>query len=336
MDKDNIRAAMVGGRGHHFIKAGFGTIEGLTLAAISADGKDETARNYMDMDFCGPDTRYFDDYEKMLDSAKPDVVSVGTWPARNAPFILKALERDIHVIADKPIVNSADELHQVKDALAARPHLLLLTEFDMRTRPVFLAMRDVVRSGRIGEVVLAQGQKSYRFGESRPDYYKTREGFPGTFMFIGCHLVDLTYYVTGLGYTSAQGLQGNVAKKEYGRFEDHAAFLGGLENGGAAVLHADYLRPAAAPTHGDCRLRVIGGNGVVEARDNRCEVITQDDPPTEVCAEGPARDATAIEMVKTLRGEGSGIYSVEDSLYIAGTMLKVREALDSGEKVGLG
>lgn len=331
----DVRVAMIGGRGHHFITAAFGSIEGVTLAAVAADGFDDAAERYRNSEVFG-DAKYCEDPLAMLDEVKPDLVSIGPRAACNARFICAALERNIHVVSDKPIADSVEELAQIKALLAAKPDRLLLTEFDMRAGDAWRAMRHVVREGRIGEPILVTGQKSYRFGESRPDYYKTRQGYPGTFAFIGCHVVDLAYYVTGLKYISAEGLQGNLAKKDYGRFEDHAACLARLENGGTAMFHVDYLRPAAAPTHGDDRLRVVGSDGVVETREETCVLITKTDQAKVIASAPRSREGVAREIIATVRGEGMGVFSNEDSLYIAETMLGIREALDTGRKVDLG
>jgi len=46
--------------------------------------------------------------------------------------------------------------------------------------------------------------------------------------------------------------------------EDHAGLLLRLANGGTATCHLDFLRPEAAPTHGDDGLRIAGSEGVLE------------------------------------------------------------------------
>jgi len=300
--------------------------------AIAADGLDDKARDYVSAPWAAG-APYFEDWQKMLDEVKPEVLSLGTWPAKNGPYIVAALKRGIHVVSDKPIANSAAELSDLRAVTRQNPGLHLLTEFTMRLGPAFMAAREAVRSGKIGDVVLVTGQKSYRFGASRPDFYKTRQGFPGTIMFVGCHIMDLAYWITGLKYTGALcGVQGNIAKKEYGQFEDHAIILLQMEKGVDVVMHMDYLRPAAAPTHGDDRLRIAGSKGVIEVRDGKCVLITQEQPPTELAVGGHDEHA-GLELVETLRGRGRGAFSTAESLVMAEVLLKARECADSGKAV---
>lgn len=335
MSEQELRIAIVGGRGHQSLIPAVGAGTHSRLVAVAADGCDEAAKEWMNAEAAKGAT-YYESYEKMLDEVRPDVVSIGSQPACAAPIILAALRRGVQVVSDKPIANSDAELEQIRQLLAANPKLNVLTEFVMRMQAPFLAMREAVRSGKIGEPVLIQGQKSYRFGASRPDYYKSRRTYPGTILFVGSHLIDLGWWVTGVEYAAVQGaVQGNVGRKDYGTFEDHAAVVFKLKNGGAAVMNMDYLRPAAALTHGDDRLRVAGTQGVIEVREDKCTLITHDQRPTELAVGGHDNRKPALELFATLRGKGTGAFSNAESLYLARVLLKAREAADTGKTVSL-
>lgn len=323
-----LRIGVVGGWGHHSLFPAAKPELGAKIVAMAGDGNDDAVKKYVERKLI-PEVPYFDCYEKMLDEAKPDILSLGARYSTNAPVIIAALKRGIHVVVDKPIATTEADLQAIKDLLKNQPKLHLLTEFMMRMEPGFFAMHDVVRRGDVGEVVLIHAQKSYHFG-TRPEWYGQREYYPGTVMFIGSHVLDLAWWVTGLKYTSVQGMAGNIARREYGRFEDHAALLLKLENKGTAVMHMDFLRPRGAGSHGDDRLRVAGSKGIVEVRDGRCTLMAGENPPV-VVAEGPYdRSTGAVELLNTIRGTGRGIYSNADTLYMAGVLIKAREASDTG------
>ena len=323
-----MRVAVIGGWGHQALQVTYGKTG--RCVAIAGDGVDEEAKKYCARPW-GTDVPYFDDWQKMLDEIKPEVLSLGTQPSRSAPYIVAALKRGIHVVSDKPLANSDAELKELRALTRKNPKLHLLTEFPGRMGPAFLAMREAIRSGKIGDVILVTGQKSYRFGASRPDFYRTRDGFPGIIMYVSSHIIDVAYWVTGLKYTAALcGVQGNIARKDYGQFEDHAAILLQMEKGVHVAMHMDYLRPDAAPTHGDDRLRIAGSKGVIEVRDEKCVLITREQPPTEL-AVGCYDEGAGLEMVETIRGRGRGIFSTAESLYMAEVLLKARECADSGK-----
>ena len=326
--ENSFRLAIIGGWGHQSITPALGKDSGVELVAVAGDGRDDAARRHLDLPY-GRGVAYYDHFEEMLDRVKPDLVSIGAQPACSGPPIIAALRRSAHVISDKPIADNAAELATIQNLMIENPGLHLLTEFIMRVYPVWLKAREIVRDGKIGKVALVTAQKSYRFGESRPDFYKTREGYPGTIAYIGCHLVDLIYWVTGLRYTCAQGLQGNVSRPDYAQLEDHAALLMATEQGKVAVITLDYLRPEKAPSHGDDRMRIAGSEGVLEVRDGKCILMTSKEAPQTLSPPAPDDSAIAEELLETIRGRGSDAFSSSDSLYMAEIMLKVRDIVDN-------
>ena len=50
----------------------------------------------------------------------------------------------------------------------------------MRMEPRFQAIRREIAAGTIGEPILATAQKSYKFGESRPDFYRDEGMYGGS------------------------------------------------------------------------------------------------------------------------------------------------------------
>ena len=53
-----------------------------------------------------------------------------------------------------------------------------------------------------------------------------------------------------------------------------AAAMFRMTNDVIATVTADMLRPSVAKSHGDDRVRLVGTKGVLEIRDNVCELIS--------------------------------------------------------------
>ena len=51
----------------------------------------------------------YDDFDKMIADAKPDILSVCTPNTRHAEFVLKALRAGIHVLCEKPLATTSEE-----------------------------------------------------------------------------------------------------------------------------------------------------------------------------------------------------------------------------------
>ncbi|MBI1722479.1 MAG: Gfo/Idh/MocA family oxidoreductase [Gemmatimonadetes bacterium] len=97
----------------------------------------------------------FDDFEAMLERARPDVVVVGTPPDSHLDYCKKSLAKAAHVICEKPFVSSVDEADEViAAAKAAGRHVALNHEF--REMPIYRALRDQVGRPEVGDLVFAQ------------------------------------------------------------------------------------------------------------------------------------------------------------------------------------
>src|SRR5204862_2303210 len=136
-------------------------------------------------------------------------------------------------------------------------------------------------------------------------------------------------FATDRKFRRVMGRQGDVSHPEMGTMEDHCVALFELEGGATGMVHADYLRPASAPTHGDDRLRVAGTQGVVEVRGGRCVFIGADGEEdfTDRAQIAPMH----IELLAALRAGDRDVYSTESSLELAAVLLHARDAADKQE-----
>jgi predicted dehydrogenase len=323
-----MKIAFIGGLGHHYLRGLLPPAQTPVPMefACAGDGHDDlAAKKWAEANHV---SRWFDSPDALYTQFEPDAVSVGSIYARNSELTAQALEKNIPVVSDKPIATTWQQLDRLKQLTDDRARIVL-TEFDFRCRPDFRAAQAAIAAGKIGQVILVSAQKSYRFG-TRPKWYADRAQYGGTLLWIASHAIDATEWVTGRKIRRAVGHQGNLSHPEYGTMEDHLSVLLELENGGTGVVHADFLRPAAAATHGDDRMRVAGSEGVVEVRDGRCKLITKDAGETDITESVVVRPIH-LELLAALRGEKSEWFSTEQSMEMAETLLSARDATDEGK-----
>jgi predicted dehydrogenase len=329
-----MRIAFIGGNGHHVIGHTFkhpyqGTANSQVAAASDGVAPD-AAKAYASR---LPAHEWFDDYRKMLDTFKPEVVSVGAVYVHNGPIIQECLKRNIPTVSDKPIASSWADYEALKQLLAENPDRKIITEFTFRSRQEFRAARQAVKDNRIGKVVLATGQKSYRFG-ARPQWYQDRKDYCGTLMWVASHAIDAVHFVTGDPYASFIGTQGNIAKPDYGTMEDHTVTMFKLASGASGVIHADLLRPAAASSHGDDRLRIVGTQGQIEVRDNKCKLITATTGEEDITGSVSTK-SNHFEILDAIFKNDPALYSTAESLNLARLLLLARDATDTGKWINV-
>jgi len=320
-----MRLAFIGGFGHHYLRAAITDPScGIDQpVAIAGDGHDNSRAHSFAATI--PGARWYTDALDMFDQFRPHAVSIGSVYGFNSDLAALALERDIPVVSDKPIAANWDQFHRLQ-TLTRDPRRVIVTEFDFRCRPEFIAARQAVAAGLLGDIALAVAQKSYRFN-TRPDWYKDRRSYSGTLMWIASHGVDVIPFTTGHRFRRVTGVQGNLSRPELGSFEDHCVVVFQLDNGGSAVVHADFLRPAKAASHGDDRLRLAGTKGVLEVRDDRCRLTTHDQPEKDITDMGVTKPLH-VELLAALEGR-SERYGTASSMETAEILLHTRDALDT-------
>ena len=327
----SIELAVIGLKGHEYIVLdALPDLPEVRLAAVAEDNP-EALKRVPNFPGATSETRAYLDYHELLENHRPDiVVEAGTDRAR-ADTLVACAERGINLISEKPLAHDLKGLERVEKAIAkAGVELSML--ITMRCHPPYLAMREAIASGLIGEVAQGGGQKSYRLGE-RPEWQKSRETFSGIIPFIGIHVMDLFRWTTGREFAEVMAYASNVGHPEMGDLEDNGCVIARLDNGGSAAFRLDYCRPAGAPTHGDDRLRVAGDRGVIEARDDRVTLITHGEGPRELPLP-PAVNFFA-NYVEALKKHREPFIPFADCVRITEVVLRAREAAQLGRPVQL-
>ena len=132
-------------------------------------------------------------YEELL--ADPDVDAVYN-PLPNhlhVPWSIKAAEAGKHVLCEKPIALSAEEARLL---VAARDRTGVIVEeaFMVRSHPQWVAVRDEVRAGRLGE--LRAIQMAFSYFNRDPQNVRNQAGIGGgALMDIGCYPIVLSRFL---------------------------------------------------------------------------------------------------------------------------------------------
>jgi len=97
-------------------------------------------------------------------------------------------------------------------------------------------------------------------------------------------------------------------------------------------MRIDYLRPAAAKSHGDDRLRIVGTRGIVECQSERVTLVTESEGLQEVNPL-PAGKSLFLDFLESIYLGKPHMLSATDIFRISEVVLKAREAADTGKVV---
>ena len=116
------------------------------------------------------------------------LVVVGTPPSHHAEPVIAALDAGKHVVCEKPFAITLDDVDRMIDVAAGRRRVLTVYQ-SRRWDPDYIALREAVRSGRIGDAFYME---SFIGGFSHPcDYWHSHEPISGgTIYDWGSHYFD--------------------------------------------------------------------------------------------------------------------------------------------------
>jgi predicted dehydrogenase len=300
-----IRIAMLGFEGHTSLILGeLPRLPDVALAGAYDLNASRLANEARKPGLAGAHT--YNNYIELLDRERPDIACICGPTSEHTPAILACAERRIHVACEKPLALSLADLDRIKRAVAEAG--ISLTMFlPMRFYGVYRAMRDIVRSGVIGEPAQIDAQKSYQLGE-RPEWMRDKREFGGTIPYIGIHMVDLIRFTSGRELVKSVSMSARVGFPELRDLENTTGTLFRLDNGGVAVMHLDYLRPEKAVGHGDDRLRIAGTKGVVEYAEHRGLSLVTDAEGEHAVVKLPADGSLFVDFLDSVyNGHAPGL-----------------------------
>ncbi|MGK7059160.1 Gfo/Idh/MocA family protein [Bradyrhizobium sp. 1050_B9_N1_2] len=139
------------------------------------------------------------DPNALLDAHRVRAAAVFTEFGLRAPIVVELLRRGIFAIADKPMAVTLAQLALIEETLAGRNLLTLLLE--KRFYPVTLALRSVIDSGQLGDIVSITATGPHKLVPSRrPAWMFEPSTYGGILADLTVHDIDLALWLTG--YTS--------------------------------------------------------------------------------------------------------------------------------------
>lgn len=332
-----MKVVQIGAAGHYAYALATMKKYGMDFAAVcypdAEDGAERAARVFARMGF---EPRVYDDAVTMLEIEKPDIAIINTVMYENGRYAEIALKMGISVFCEKPVATTESRLESLiatyYEAKAKKPNLCFCGMFGIDYLPHFETAYRFVKAGGIGEVMLANGQKSYRMGR-REKFYSDREKYGGTIPWVAIHAIEWITRIGGLRPVMATACGNTACNAGNGTMEASTLSLFACEGGKMASVSADVMRPAKAPTHDDDRLRLVGSKGVLEVRFGKVFVIDEEGERELPLVE--TETELFEEFVLEIEGKGKCRVSAEDAFFATRVALAARESQDTGKNVAV-
>jgi predicted dehydrogenase len=224
------------------------------------------------------------DWHALIGRDDIDVVDICTPGDSHAEIAIEALNAGKHVLCEKPLANTVGEARAMVEAARKARTLGVrsMCGFNYRRVPAVALMRQLVASGRLGEIrhVRAVYLQDWIVDPRFPLVWRLRKERAGSGALgdIGAHIIDLTQYVTGQRLTGVSALTETFVKERplpetaHGlaasagtatgpvTVDDAALFLGRFSGGAVATYEA--TRFATGRKNG-LRVEINGSAGSV-------------------------------------------------------------------------
>jgi predicted dehydrogenase len=184
-----------------------------------------------------PDRLFPDLFREVIAQLPPyNLVVVAVPDHLHDMVIREALAHDQHVLCVKPLVPSYRQAAQIEQ-IARQKGLLVAVEYHKRFDRRALEARGQYRKGRFGQFRLGEARliEPYYYRHSNFQNWFTKEN-SDPFTYVGCHYVDLVYFITGLRplEVSVRGVEGRFPNGNIGWLWSAGTVI--WENGAAMTL----------------------------------------------------------------------------------------------------
>jgi predicted dehydrogenase len=226
-------------------------------------------------------------YEALLADPEVDAVYIPLPNHLHLEWTLAAARAGKHVLCEKPLALTADDAQRMVDACEASG-VRLMEAFMYRLHPTWIAVQELVASGRIGRLQAVQSWFSY-FNDDAANIRNVLDYGGGALMDIGCYSVNLSRMLFGGEPTAVQAA---LRRDEATGVDVLTSAILEFEGG-----HATFT--CAIRTESDQRVEIYGTEGRISVgipfnippdRPTVVSVIAGGDPPV-----APAIDAVTFE-----------------------------------------
>ncbi len=203
----------------------------------------------------------FDNIEELLALDEIQAVYIASPVFCHKEQAMAAAKAKKDILIEKPVGLTVEEAEEIA-AFCEAEGVKLGVGFMMRFHAYHQKMKEIVQSGKIGEIVSCRAQLTCWYPEMENCWRQDiKLSGGGAMMDMGVHCVDLIRYITGKEVVEVAGLAGNQVFNY--SVEDAGAVIFKLENGAIGYVDANFNIPDAAAK---CKIEFYGTKGSIFAQ----------------------------------------------------------------------
>ena len=269
--------------------------------------------------------KHFGNVDDMLDAGL-DGVSVATPDTAHADIAVKAAERGLHVLVEKPLATTVAECERMISAAAAH-NVNLMVDWHNRWNPPVYNAYQCIRNDEIGQVSYVY----YRISDTI--YVPTKmlpwSGESTVMQFLGSHALDTTCWLIGdkpvrVYCRRKEGVLAQMGIPTADMYITMVDFAGGA----TAIVENSWILPQSSPSLIDHKVEIIGSKGAIYLDPTHDRAIAKYTPKTP----GGFPDASFADMFITPEVHGRQLgFAVETMYHFVECIRDGKKTLTCGE-----
>lgn len=150
-----------------------------------------------------PAVALFNDYGEALKAAKPDAVSINTWPDTHGEYAKMALNAGCHLFIEKPLAATVKEAEEIA-ALAKAKGLKIVIGYILRVHPSWVKFVEIGRT--LGKPLVMRMNLNQQSSGMQWEVHKQLMNSISPIVDCGVHYVDVMCQVTGASPKSVHAI----------------------------------------------------------------------------------------------------------------------------------
>lgn len=286
----------------------------LKLGCICTRREDQARQAARDGGF----ERWCTDWRELVAMEEIDVVSICTPNELHAEMAVAALRAGKHVYLDKPVAVTGAEARRIAEAARQAPGQTRVA-FNNRYMPAMLRARQLVASGRIGQVMHFEARylHSGSVDPNKPIGWK-QQAQGGVLLDMGSHALDLITWLLGYPRRVLCGTRvlydhrpNRAGEMERITAEDHCLMLLEMPDGALGTVEASKI---ATGSNDDLTLEIRGAQGALRWNSMDPNYLDFYDATAPDGPIGGLRGFTRIETVARYPAPGGSFLPPKNSI----------------------
>jgi predicted dehydrogenase len=249
-------------------------------------------------------------YDELLDDPQVDAVYIPLPNGLHYEWTLKAAKKKKHILCEKPMGISAEEVRKMKE-VCDNNGVLLMEAFAYRHSPLTLKVKELIDRGTIGRIKYMESHFSY-FLKNREDVRVSRSLAGGATYDVGCYNLNIIRHIIG-SEPKAVFATGEIG--ENSGVDESSCIVMEFEGGIKAVSYCSFL---CAPRS---EYTIVGETGIISvptnfnAKGDAKIVLKNDQEIEELTVQCPDNYMLEVEQIgRCILNDEKPLLTFEDSI----------------------